>query len=247
MNMTLKFLADFPRSKRSGAHALAFAILLVGGSALAQQEAAAPPPPAAAPAAPSGPLNIAAEDVRAPADHLGQTLSTINVAKWKAPQEVKGQTQADIASIQRNVRTTLPELLDAAKADPTKVAPAFAVYRNMSALYDVLLRVAETATLAGSQQDGATLEDERRRIEAARKSLGASILDAATAQDASIASLRSANTELTAKLAAVETPPKKIVVNDGPAATTTAPKKKKKPVTPAATPATPPAAPAAAK
>ena len=189
---------------------------------------------------------IATEDVRAPADHLGQTLSTLNVAKWKAPQEVKGQTQADIASIQRNVRTTLPELLDAAKVDPTKVAPAFAVYRNMSALYDVLLRVAETATLAGPQQDGATLEDERRRIEAARKSLGASILDAATAQDASVASLRSANTELTAKLAAVETPPKKVVVNDGPT-TTTAPKKKKKPVAPATTPATPPAAPAATK
>lgn len=248
MNMTRKFSADFPHSKRSGTSALAFAVLLACCSALAQQDAATPPPqPAAAPAAaPAGPLHIATEDVRAPADRLGQTLSTLNVAKWKAPQEVKGQTQADIASIQRNVTTTLPELLDAAKTDPTKVAPAFAVYRNMSALYDVLLRVAETATLAGPQQDGATLEDERRRIEAARKSLGASILDAATAQDASIVSLRSANTELTAKLAAVETPPKKVVVNDGPAATTP-PKKKKKPVAPAATPATPPATPSATK
>ncbi len=247
MNMMLIPSSLFPNSSRSAARAFAFAALLACCSALAQQDAATPPPqPAAAPVAPTGPLHIATEDVRAPADHLGQTLSTLNVAKWKAPQELKGQTQADIASIQRNVKTTLPELLDAAKADPTKVAPAFAVYRNMSALYDVLLRIAETATLAGPQQDGATLEDERRRIEAARKSLGASILDAATAQDASIASLRSANTELMAKLAAVETPPKKVVVNDGPAATTP-PKKKKKPVTPATTPATPPAAPAAAK
>ena len=249
MNMTRKFSADFPHSKRSGACALAVALLLACASALAQQDATTPPPPPAAapaPAAPTGPLLIATEDVRAPADQLAQTLSTINVAKWKAPQEVKGQTQADIASIQRNAKTTLPELLDAAKADPTKIAPAFAVYRNMSALYDVLLRVAETATLAGPQQDGVALEDERRRIEAARKSLGASILDAATAQDASIATLRAANTELTAKLAAVETPAKKVVVNDGPAATTT-PKKKKKPVTPATTPATPPATPSAAK
>src|SRR5664279_3947306 len=155
MNMTLKFSSLFPRSRRSGALALAFALLMEGGSALAQQDAATPPPqPAAAPGAatPAGPMLIATEDARAPADHLNQTLSTLNVAKWKAPQEVKGQTQADIASIQRNVKTTLPELLDAAKVDPAKVAPAFAVYRNMSALYDVLLRVAETATLAGPQQ-----------------------------------------------------------------------------------------------
>jgi hypothetical protein len=162
-------------------------------------------------------------------------VSGINVPKWKAPNEVKAQTQSDIASIQRNLKTTLPDLLDAAKAAPTTVAPAFAVYRNVCALYDVLLRVAETATLAGPQQDGALLESELQKLDAAKKSLGTLIFDAASARDSEIAQLRTSNTQLAAQIAAVQAPPKKVVVNDGPAAAPA--KAKKKPATPK--PATP--------
>lgn len=200
-----------------------FAVLLGAGGVLSAQQDTAKP-------AVQSPT-IATEDLRSVADRLGTTISAINVSKWKAPGEVKGQAQADIASIQRNLKTTLPELLDQAHAAPTNVAPAFAVYRNLSALYDVLLRVAETATLAGPQQDGAVLEDQLQKVESARKALGASILDAATARDSEVLQLRTSSTQMAAQLAALQAPAKKVVVNDTPSSTAAA-KKKKKPATP---------------
>jgi hypothetical protein len=216
---------------------LATFLACISTFATAQQAASAPTPPQTAPAA----ITIATEDIRPEIDRLNQAVSGLNVPKWKAPNQVKDQTQSDIGSIQRNLKTTLPQLLDAAKAAPTTVAPAFAVYRNVCALYDVLLRVAETATLAGPQQDGALLDTELQRLDAAKKALGTSLFDAATSRDSEIVQLRASNSQLKEQIAAVQVPPKKVVVNDGPAASTTPPKKKKKPAAPAATPpATPP-------
>lgn len=219
---SMKFFLDHA-GFRAPFSALAVALLL-GGLAQAQQDS---PNPA------GQPTPIATEDVRAVADRLGQAVTQINVAKWKAPNEVKGQAQADIASIQRNLQTTLPGLLDQAKAAPVTVAPAFAVYRNLCAVYDVLLRVAGTATLAGPQQDGAALEDELVRLDSARKSLGAAIFDATSARDAEVTQLRASATQMAAQLAAVQAPAKKAVVNDGPPTTV---KKKKKPSAAAAPP-----------
>jgi hypothetical protein len=228
MNSSLTTIFSQPRFFQ-----LATVLACISPFAAAQQAAPAPAPPAA-----PGSVTITTEDIRPEVDRLNQAVSGINVPKWKAPNQVKDQTQSDIGSIQRNLKTTLPELLDAAKAAPTTIAPAFAVYRNVCALYDVLLRVAETATLAGPQQDGALLENELQGLDAAKKSLGTSIFDAATSRDSEIVQLRASNSQLKEQIAAVQTPPKKVVVNDGPAATTP-PKKKKKPATPPAA-ATPP-------
>ena len=233
MNNSRTTAASHPRILQ-----LATVLACISPFATAQQAAPAPTAPAPAPPA----ITIATEDIRPEIDRLNQAVSGLNVPKWKAPNQVKDQTQSDIASIQRNLKTTLPQLLDAAKAAPTTIAPAFAVYRNVCALYDVLLRVAETASLAGPQQDGVLLDTELQRLDAAKKSLGTSIFDAATSRDTEMVQLRASNSQLKEQIAAVQAPPKKVVVNDGPAATTIAPpKKKKKPAAPAATaPATPP-------
>jgi hypothetical protein len=223
---------------------LAILLACISPLATAQQAATAAAPAAQPPAA----VTISTEDIRPEVDRIYSAISSINVPKWKAPKEVKDQTQSDIASIQRNMKTTLPQLLDSAKVSPTAVAPAFAVYRNVCALYDVLLRVAETATLAGPQQDGALLEGELQKLDAAKKSLGSSIFDAASAHDTEMVQLRAANAQLKEQIAAVPVAPKKVVVNDGPSTAAAAPKKKKKPAVPATTtpaaaaPTTPPPA-----
>ncbi len=237
MNNSLITVVSYPRFFQ-----LAAVLACTSTFAATQQAPPAPTVPAPAPAA----VTIATEDIRPEMDRLNQAVSGLNVPKWKAPNQVKEQTQSDIGSIQRNLKTTLPQLLDAAKAAPTTVAPAFAVYRNVCALYDVLLRVAETATLAGPQQDGVLLDAELQRLDAAKKSLGSSIFDAATARDSEIVQLRESNTQLKQQMAAVQAPPKKVVVTDGPAPAP--PKKKKKPAAPAtaapakAAPTTPPPA-----
>jgi hypothetical protein len=143
---------------------------------------------------------------------LGRALSSVTVPKWKAPGNVRQTTESDVDSMQRDVSDTLPALVNSALADPAKVSPAFSVYRNVDALYDVLLRVSETAQLAGASKDASLLEDQRAALEDSRTQLGAALLQSSQAQDAEVVHLRSA-------AVAVAPPPKpapKTVIDDGP-------------------------------
>jgi hypothetical protein len=152
--------------------------------------------------------------------HLNRALDTVNVSKWKAPGEIRQTTTSDVQSMQRDLSDTLPGLINAALTDPAKVSPAFSVYRNVDALYDVLLRVSETAQLAGASRDASLLEDQRSALEDARTQLGVALLQSAQAQDAEVIHLR------TTAVAAPPPPPAvKTVIDDGPA---TKPKTTKK-------------------
>jgi hypothetical protein len=114
--------------------------------------------------------------------------------------------------MQRDLTGTLPGLLATAHADPSKVAPAFSVYRNVDALYDVLLRVSETAQLAGATNDGRALEEQRSALEASRRQLSTALLQSAQAQDAEVVQLRTAAASAPAKAAPASS---KTVVDDG--------------------------------
>ncbi len=181
------------------------------------------------------------EALRPVLDHIGETLAGLNVSRWKAPGEVRSVTQRDIDSIQRDLSSSLPPLLNQANTQPPSLASYFAVYRNIDALYDVLLRVSETATLAGPQNDITSLQSGLASLEAARRDLGDAILKVAGSQEQELVSLRTAAAEAAAAAAAAKAtaPPTKTVVDDGPAPaskTTSSAKRKKKPA-PAATPA----------
>jgi hypothetical protein len=156
-------------------------------------------------------LGNALQQVSIASAHLRRALDSINVPKWKAPGDVRQTTGSDVDSMQRDVSDTLPNLINTALADPAKVSPAFSVYRNVDALYDVLLRVSETAQLAGSN-DARLLEEQRSNLEDARTQLGAALLQSAQAQDAEVIHLRTA-----AVAAPPPAPPAKTVIDDGPA------------------------------
>jgi hypothetical protein len=174
-------------------------------------------------------LGNALQQVSIAAAHLRRALDSINVSKWKAPGDVRQTTMSDVDSMQRDVADTLPNLINTALGDPAKVSPAFSVYRNVDALYDVLLRVSETAQLAGSN-DARLLEDQRTALEDSRTQLGAALLQSTQVQDAEVVHLRS-----TAAAATPPPPATKTVIDDGPS---TKPKTTKKRVhKPAANPA----------
>jgi hypothetical protein len=158
-------------------------------------------------------LGNALQQVSIATAHLRRALDSINVPKWKAPGDVRQTSMSDVDSMQRDVsgNGTLPALINTALADPSKVSPAFAVYRNVDALYDVLLRVSETAQLAGSS-DANLLEDQRSALEDSRTQLGAALLQSSQAQDTEVVHLRS-----TAAAATPPPPATKTVVDDGPA------------------------------
>ncbi len=182
-------------------------------------------------------LGNALQQVSIAAAHLRRALDTITISKWKAPGDVRQTTGNDVDSMQRDVTGTLPGLINTALADPAKVSPAFSVYRNVDALYDVLLRVSETAQLAGASRDAALLEDQRAALEDGRTKLGAALLQSAQAQDAEVVHLRA-----NAAPAAPPPPPAKTVVDDGAVTKPKSTKKRTHKQTPAPS-ATPPSNP----
>jgi hypothetical protein len=71
--------------------------------------------------------------------------------------QISHNARQDVASMQRDLGTTLPGLLAQVESPgpngPAALSPTFTVFRNLDALYDVLLRVSETAALAVSGPD----------------------------------------------------------------------------------------------
>jgi hypothetical protein len=217
-------------------------LLFLGGSGAARAQAAPPPAApapapaaaeAAAPAVAPAPAAFAMSNLRPALANVQTAITSLNVSRWKAPNDIRATTQQDINSMQRDLNTTLPPLLaqaDAAAAasGPPALSPAFAVFRNLDALYDVMLRVTETAGLAGSASDASSLEEARAGLEDGRAKLGAWLLQAIGAQDAQVVRLQA---PVAHPAPAPPPPPNKIVVNDGP--DTTKPHKKKPPPNPA--------------
>lgn len=169
---------------------------------------------AQAPAAPNPPEVIQPSTFLQPAlANVQGTTAALNISKWKASRGVRQNTQADVESIQRDLGSTLPGLMAQADAAPSSVPPSFAVYRNLDALYDVLLRVSQTANLAAPSREAEAVAASLKRLEAARSALGDSILNTSRHHEARIISLEAA--VRTARTAPAEK--KETVIDDGPA------------------------------
>jgi hypothetical protein len=165
------------------------------------------PPPADAP-------HLVPSSLRPAASQINQTIADLNIHRWKAPNEVRDATQQDVSSIQRDVSGTLAGLLDQADAAPSSIPAAFAVYRNVDALYDTLLRVVLTANLAAPDTEAHSLDSALGNLEDVRSRLGQSILSAAQAQQTEFIRMRSV---IAAAAAAQRAPAKTTVIDDGPA------------------------------
>jgi hypothetical protein len=254
-------------SNRSCAFSVCLALVLAGaiflpGAGLAQSAAAADaganqganrstsqsadigPNPDAAPGA-------SATAVLQPALlNVQHTIGSLRTARWKAPNEVKAAADRNVASIQRDLLETLPGLLSQANVDSGSVPQAFAVYRNVDALYDVLLRVEGTARLAAPESEVAAMESALEQLEAARRRLGDAIASEAQNREAQVIQLQEA---VKAATAAPPAAVKAAVVEDEPPAPAPKPaakpaaRKRRKVVKPGSKPpagASPAAAPA---
>jgi hypothetical protein len=169
---------------------------------------------------------------------IQNTTLSLNISRWKAPGSIRDETQQNINSIQRDLGNTLPGLIAQADAAPAAVSPSFAVYRNIDALYDVLLRVSETADLAAPEEEANSVASSLQRLEAARSQLGDVILHTSQRNEAQIvalgAAVRSAKAALEAQKHSSST---STVIDDGPVKTPPARRKKTEPRKPASKPA----------
>jgi hypothetical protein len=116
-------------------------------------------------------------------DSIQQAITVARPEKWKVSNDTSQQTQANISSIQTDLRTTLPSLLEAADHSPNSAVQMLPAYRNVEALYDVLLRVAQVATLSAPAQQIGALQESVEALEKSRRALGDSIQTSALRQE----------------------------------------------------------------
>ena len=170
---------------------LSAVLLLVAlGAPFAFSQGQTPAAPAAEPAT-TPPASATASSLINPAiSTLQAALDDIRLEKWKTSSTVRDDTENNIASVHRDLEVTLPPLLATADAAPNSVAQVLPAFRNIEALYNVLLRVSAVGRLAAPPQQSATLEQAMSSLESSRRALGDQIQSAALNQDSQIQTLQ---------------------------------------------------------
>jgi hypothetical protein len=163
---------------------------------------------------------------------LQETVTGLSADKWKVSGTLRDETTGNLSSIRKDLDGTLPGLLASADASGS-ASGLMPAYRNVEALYDVVLRVDAAARVGAPGQQAAALDQALAKLDDARREFGDRILTSAQAQEKQVG-------ELQASLKAAQVP----VAAAAPVCPTVTPAKKpaaKKPAAkPAAKPATPP-------
>ena len=115
--------------------------------------------------------------------NAANAVGALDIGRWKTSRAWKGQLQQDVASIQQDVSTVLPPLVQAAQNAPDQLAPQLRLMHNVDALYDVLVRVSTAADLTGGHDDASALDNAVGELEAARKTVAAQVLTVAAQRD----------------------------------------------------------------
>jgi len=140
-------------------------------------------------------------------DNLQQTIDQLEPQKWKGPGAMRDDAVANINSIRRDLGTTLPSLLNAADAEPNSITKVLPAYRNVEALYDVLLRVDQASRYTAPSDQVAALESAMSRLEASRRALAEQMQMSATTREKQVVDLQAAVKAAAAKPPVPCTPP----------------------------------------
>jgi hypothetical protein len=219
---------------------------------LSAQPATQPSPATPSPATPSASETTSAPTVLSDLDRLqaaasatSQAISRIRIEKWKADHSSKQQALANADSIQRNLTSALPGMIDGVRSAPQDLAMEFKLYRNINALYDVMSSLTESTGAFGAKSDYDALAKQVDVIDSVRRNLGDVVEGLASSTQSELGQLRVQlrAAQQAAAAAAAAVPPKRVLVDDNApekkAATGT--KKKTPPKKPATTDSSAPA------
>jgi hypothetical protein len=200
-----------------------FSLLVLGSIGAAQTTQNQPAPPVSYTSISE--LNQLMTNLQQTSQQTQDDLSRLRIDKWKTDSGTKHQTQSDVESIQRNLQTALPGIVNDLKNSPESTPLTFKLYRNLDALYDVMSSVVESTGAFGSRDEFQGLEKDLASLESSRRAFADRMDKIATAKESEIGQLRTA-----LQTARAEIPPKKTLVDD--TAPQPPPKKstKKKPV-----------------
>jgi HPt (histidine-containing phosphotransfer) domain-containing protein len=152
-------------------------------------------------------------------------LGALRINKWRADGESKRQAQANADSLQRNLTSALPGLIDAVRSAPQDLNAEFKLYRNLNALYDVFASLTEATGAFGPKGDYEALAQQLNTIDSVRLKLGDALEQLTSTTQSELNQLRSQIH--TYQKASAAPPPKKVVVEDTEPQKKTVHKKKK--------------------
>jgi hypothetical protein len=184
-------------------------------------------------------LNGILTQLQQTARSIQSDLEKTRIEKWRTDAATKRQTLANMESIQRNLRSALPEIVTELNNAPEDLGVSFKLYRNLDVLNDVFGLVVESAGAFGSKDELQNLDNDLTGLERARRALGERMQKLAANKEDELRRLR---TQLKTLTTAPPLPPKKIVVDDTEPPKTPVKKKVPKPKPPAATTNAPPSA-----
>jgi len=173
-------------------------------------------------------------------DRVQQTMGALRLDKWKRG-DIRDGAGTNIATIQRDLQDKLPQLLQDADAAPGTISNVLPLYRNIDALYDVVLRVVEPSRVSAPADQIVQLQQALTTLGDARRALDGHLQESAAALEKQVSDLRSTLKAQSATRCPVTPAP---VTPKCPATATTR-KTRKKTTPPATTPQSSPA-PAAA-
>jgi hypothetical protein len=197
----------------------ALALLLFTSTTMFSQQQAQQPvqqPQQTAPAAaPLPDLGLILASIEQTATSTASQIQAMRIDKWKTESSQRQQSQQNADSVVRNLTAALPTMVAAARSAPQNFTPNFKLYRNLTALYDVMLPLTESAGAFGPKGEFQGIGQQLQRWDEIRRSYGDYLERLGQQKDAAATAAR-AN--------AAPAKPKKIIVDDEP----TPPSKKKK-------------------
>jgi hypothetical protein len=137
----------------------------VGAATPIGQAAPAAPPPPPATLAPA----LSAVQTQSPV--IISTLERTHPAKWKVKNEERSDVEHNFLTVKSDLDETLPGLLADAQRSPQSLDKGMAVYHNVVALNNVLVRLQQTAQLTGGQEDATILQQALAGVEVVRRQL----------------------------------------------------------------------------
>jgi hypothetical protein len=144
--------------------------------------------------------------IRPALESVGRAGSGVDLNKWKGSTAMREEVDGNLASMQKDLQTTLPALLSVADAAPGSPAASLPVLLNVDALYNVLLRVTVSSRSGAPRDQNIALEQSAVLLDSARRDLGEAITASARAQEKRIADLQATVQQQAAALAAAATP-----------------------------------------
>jgi hypothetical protein len=198
-------------------------LLVIALLPVVQTQVSAPPPRTTGQPAPGAPASLQP----APMPDISSTLARLNqvveqsrvdlarlrVDKWKADSSIKRQAESNADSVQRNLTTALPSIVQHVRANPGSLSASFKLYRNLNALYDVMTSLTESAGAFGSKDEYQALNNDTANLDSLRRSLADQVEAMANARDIEVAQLQARARQAAAEAAATA-PPKKIIIDD---------------------------------